>query len=564
MTTFHVITAATYWLLIVMWTFILVFYIVRIRRQRLSNALFMTLIIVLAIDAFRTLFESVYFGVWYTALAGLLPKNIQHLLEEPGAVMIPKLFNVIVAGLIILILLRRWIPEEEREIQDQQNRELKLQQEVAMRTSALESTNERLRREIVEHTRAQEALRKSEERLARTEDFSLVMVTHAALDGRWLKVPSTLCQLLGYDEKDLLTQSFKAITHPDDFEQDWQQCQRLIRGDIQSFELEKRYVHRDGHMVWVYLNCSVVKDEERTPLYFLTYVRDITDRKRMEHEREQLAQELVHAQKMEAIGRLAGGVAHEFNNRLMTILGNTELLLTRLDSPTWQDHRDQLKSCVQSIARAGERSTDLTKQLLAFSRKPLTQPEPVDTHQLVLETTAMLEPLLGKKIKFDVHLASDVAALYGNAGQIEQVITNLVLNARDSISDAGCVIVTCENVDVPESLASMHSAARPGPHVRITVQDDGAGMSEEMLTHIFEPFFSTKPVGKGTGLGLATVHGIASQMGGFVTVESQEHVGTTFHVTLPVADNEGYPVDTPDAQTGSGNGTRQRPGSRPD
>ena len=189
MTTFHVITAATYWLLIAMWTFILVFYIVRVRRQRLHNALFTTLIVVLAIDAFRTLFESVYFGIWYTALAGLLPKNIQDLLEEPGAVMIPKFFNVVVAGLIILILLRRWIPEEEKELQDQQNRELKLQQEVATRTSALETTNERLRQEIVEHTRAQEALRKSEERLARTEDFSLVMATHVALDGRWLKVP---------------------------------------------------------------------------------------------------------------------------------------------------------------------------------------------------------------------------------------------------------------------------------------------------------------------------------------------------------------------------------------
>ncbi len=295
MTTFHVIAAATYWLLIVMWTFILVFYIIRIRRQRLNNALFTTLIVILAIDAFRTLFESIYFGAWYSALAGVLPKYICDFLEQPGAVLIPKLFNVIVAALIILILLRRWIPEEEKELQEQQNREHNLQQEVAMRTSALESTNEQLRREIVEHTHVQEALRKSEERLARTEEFSLVMATRVALDGRWLKVPPTLCQLLGYDEKDLLSQSFKAVTHPDDFEKDWQQCQRLIRGDIQSFELEKRYIHRDGHLVWVYLNCSVVKDEEGKPLHFLTYIRDITDRKRIEQEHQQLADELLHA-----------------------------------------------------------------------------------------------------------------------------------------------------------------------------------------------------------------------------------------------------------------------------
>ncbi len=257
---------------------------------------------------------------------------------------------------------------------------------------------------------------------------------------------------------------------------------------------------------------------------------------------------------MEAVGRLAGGVAHEFNNRLMTILGNAEILFSKLDSPTWQDHRELLKSCAQSVARACERSTTLTKQLLAFSRKPLTHPEPVDTHQLLLETTTMLQPLLGENIKFDIGIASDVAPIFGNAGQIEQVITNLVLNARDSISDVGCVKVKCHNVDVSESLASLHPGAHAGRHVQITIQDDGAGMSEEVLTHIFEPFFTTKQVGKGTGLGLAMVHGIVSQMSGFITVDSQERVGTTIQVTLPVADYACQTVDTLDTQTHSGNG----------
>jgi len=373
-TTFHIVTAATYWLLIAMWTFILVFYISRIQRPRLKNALFTTLIVVLAIDAFRTLFESIYFGVWYTALAELLPQHVRIFLEQPGAVLVPKLFNVMVAGLVILILLRRWIPEEEQEIQDQQNRELHLQREVEARLGDLESTNDRLRKEIAEHTYAVDALQKSEERLARTEEISLIMSTHVALNGQWLKVPPTLCQLLGYNEKDLLSQNFKAVTHPDDYENDWQQCQRLIRGEIQSFELEKRYIHRDGHTVWVYLNCSVVKDEQGKPLHFLTYVRDITDSKRIKVERERLAAELIHAQKMEAVGRLAGGVAHEFNNRLMTILGNTEIILSKLNAPSWQEHRDTMISCAASIERAGDRSAALTKQLLSFSRKPLTQP----------------------------------------------------------------------------------------------------------------------------------------------------------------------------------------------
>ncbi len=553
-TTFHVVTAATYWLLIGMWAFILVFYVARLRRQRLHNALFTTLISVLAIDAFRTLLESVYFGVWYTALAGLLPQSVRVLLEQPGAVLVPKLFNVIVAGLVILILLRRWIPEEEKEIQDQKNRESHLQQEIAARTSDLESTNERLRQEIVEHTRAVDALRKSEERLARTEEFSLVMTTHVALDGQWLKVPPTLCQLLGYDEKDLLSQNFKTITHPEDFEMDWQHCQRLIHGEMRSYEVEKRFMHSDGHTVWVYLNCSVVKDEDGKPLHFLAYIRDITDRKRMEVEREQLAAELMHAQKMEAVGRLAGGVAHEFNNRLMTILGNTEFLLSKLNAPSWQDHRDIIISCVKSIEVAGDRSTALTKQLLAFSRKPLTQPQLVDTRQLLNECKDMLQPLLGENIKFDLQVASMVSPIYGDAGQVEQVVTNLVLNARDSISGAGTVTVTCENIDVSSSLAAMHPDTLPGPHVQISVADDGVGISNEVVEHIFEPFFTTKPVGKGTGLGLAMVHGIVSQMKGFITVASQEGLGTMFHVTLPVATNGNCDEVKMDPHDHAGNG----------
>ncbi len=553
-TTFHIVTAATYWLLIAMWSFILVFYVARIRRQRLHNALFTTLIVVLAIDAFRTLFESIYFGIWYTALAELLPNYVRVLLEQPGAVLVPKMFNVIVAGLVILILLRRWIPEEEKEIREQQNRELHLQQEIAARTGDLQDTNERLRQEIVEHTSAVDALRKSEERLARTEEFSLIIVTHVALDGTWLKVPATLCQLLGYEEKDLLSNSFKAVTHPEDFEKDWQQCERLICGDVQSFELEKRYIHRDGTIVWIYQNCSVVKDEEGKPLHFLTYIRDITDNKKVELDRERLAGELMHAQKMEAVGRLAGGVAHEFNNRLMTIMGNTEIILSKLKSPAWHEHKDLVVSCVETIGLAGERSTMLTRQLLAFSHKPLTQPQLVNTRQLLTDVKATLKPLLGENIQLELDMASSVSAVYGDSGQLEQVITNIVLNARDSMESAGSVTVTCKDVDVSASLASIHPDVSPGPHVQISVSDDGVGISEEVIEHIFEPFFTTKPVGKGTGLGLAMVHGIVSQMKGFVTVESQVGVGTTFHVTLPVSTNEIIVEDKMATHDYSGNG----------
>ena len=420
MSTFHIFAVATYWLLIVLWTFILTFYLIRLRRQRLKNALFVTLIVVLAIDAFRTLFESLYFGIWYTALAGLLPEHIQDFLEHPGVVLIPKLLNVVTAAIIILILLRRWIPVEEAELQSQQNRELGLQAEVAARTKAVEKSNIRLRKEIVEHSQAKDALR--------------------------------------------------------------------------------------------------------------------------------------HAQKMEAVGRLAGGVSHDFNNRLMTILGNTELILGALDKPDGQVDREQLRSCVQEIRQAGERGADLVRQLLTFSRKQLIKSATLDTRRILTQTKTMLTRLIPENIKFEMQIAPDVASIAGVASQVEQIVMNLVLNARDSIVRTGHVSVVCKNADVSEAEAAVHPGTRPGPHVMISVQDDGVGMTKDLVLHIFEPFFTTKPVGKGTGLGLASVDGMVSQMEGFVTVESEQGVGTTFRVFVPAAKDEPDEESELDPGTCSGHG----------
>ncbi|MCH7925484.1 MAG: response regulator [Planctomycetes bacterium] len=420
MSTFHIFAVATYWLLIVLWTFILAFYLIRLRRQRLKNALFVTLIVVLAIDAFRTLFESLYFGIWYTALAGLLPEHIQDFLERPGVVLIPKLLNVVTAAIIILILLRRWIPVEEAELQSQQNRELDLQAEVAARTKAVDKSNIRLRKEIVEHSQAKDALR--------------------------------------------------------------------------------------------------------------------------------------HAQKMEAVGRLAGGVSHDFNNRLMTILGNTELILGALDKQDGQIDREQLRSCVQEIRQAGERGADLVRQLLTFSRKQLIKSATLDTRRILTQTKTMLTRLIPENIKFEMQIAPDVASIAGVASQVEQIVMNLVLNARDSIVRTGHVTVVCKNADISKAVAAVHPGTRPGPHVMISVEDDGIGMTKELVLHIFEPFFTTKPVGKGTGLGLASVDGMVSQMHGFVTVESEQGVGTTFRVFVPAVKDEPDETSELDPGTCSGHG----------
>ena len=420
MSTFHVFAVSTYWLLIVLWTFIFAFYLIRLRRQRLKNALFVTLIFVLAIDAFRTLFESLYFGVWYTALAGLLPARIQHLLEQPGVVLIPKLLNVLTAGVIILILLRRWIPEEEEELRSQRNRELKLHADVAGRTEALEEANQRLRREIADHSQAKDALR--------------------------------------------------------------------------------------------------------------------------------------DAQKMEAVGRLAGGVSHDFNNRLMTILGNAELMLTKLDKPDDQLDRERLRAHLQEIMQAGERGADLIRQLLTFSRKQQIKSAPLDTRFVLEQAKKLLRRLIQKDIKFEMKIAPDVASISGVASQVEQIIINMVLNARDSISGTGHITVVSKNADVSSEQAAVHPGTEPGPHVMISVEDDGVGMSKELVQHIFEPFFTTKPVGKGTGLGLASVHGMVSQMKGFVTVESEQGAGTTISVFLPGTDDEAEVTFRPSPPSRRGTG----------
>jgi PAS domain S-box-containing protein len=381
----------------------------------------------------------------------------------------------------------------------------------------------------LERLRIEEALRESQAQLQRTESAALVMTAHVALDGRWRKVPPTLCELLGYTEQELLRLEITDVTHPDDVEADLAERRRLIRGQGQSYDLVMRLLRRDGKVVWVYANNSVVQDAAGTPLYFLAYIRDVSERKILE---EQLRQ----AQKMEAVGQLAGGVAHDFNNLLTAIIGNSELLLRTLDL------EDRRRLDVLEINQAAHRAATLTRQLLAFSRKQVLQPRIVDLNGVVAELTAMLRRIIGEHVELRLQLEPGLGRVLADPGQLEQVITNLAVNARDAMPSGGTLTIRTANVNAAEvPPASPDSTPLLGPLVELSVIDDGVGMDERTQARLFEPFFTTKELGRGTGLGLATVYGIVRQSGGHIRVSTRLHHGSTFIIYLPMAEGAAEP-----------------------
>jgi PAS domain S-box-containing protein len=397
----------------------------------------------------------------------------------------------------------------------------------------------------LERLRVEDALRESQAQLARAEAFSLVMTAHLGLDGRWLKVPPTLCRLLEYAEDELLAMRSDDVTHPEDHDTERRQRERLTRGESRSFDLEKRFLRRNGSVVWVDLNCSAVEDAAGRPLYLLAYLRDITERKSLE---DQLRQ----AQKMEAVGQLAGGIAHDFNNLLTAIQGNAELLLTGLDP------RDARRMDVLEINRAAHRAATLTRQLLAFSRKQVLQPRVVRLNGVVTDLTAMLRRIIGEDVELRLDLDPALGRVLADAGQLEQVITNLSVNARDAMPQGGTLTLRTRNV-AAEEVPAGDPEAPPllGDLVALSVTDTGTGMDERTQARLFEPFFTTKELGRGTGLGLATVYGIVRQSGGHIRVNTRLHEGSTFTVYLPRADGdtESDPMPEPPGASARGSET---------
>jgi len=380
-------------------------------------------------------------------------------------------------------------------------------------------------RDISERKRADDALRVSEETNRVTFEQAAVGIAHLAPDGRWLEVNQKFCDIVGYTREELLKMSYQDITHPDDLAADLDLVGKALAGEIETYSLEKRYVRKDQAVIWINLTASLVRTDSGEPRYFISIVQDITARLKVERESAELREKLAQSQKIEAIGQLAGGIAHDFNNLLMVIMAQTEMLSMGLEGKAAQ----RAKSVMDSALRAAE----LTGQLLAFSRKQPIQPRVTSMNQLMRGVSDLLKRLVSEDIDIHVTLQDKPWPVMADRSQMEQVIMNLVVNARDAMPDGGRLTIETSNVDIREEYVATHPLVPPGHYAMLAVTDTGTGMSAEVQARLFEPFFTTKEQGRGTGLGLSMVYGIVKQCGGFIWVYSELGKGTCFKIYLP-------------------------------
>ncbi|MCF8050305.1 MAG: PAS domain S-box protein [Desulfobacterales bacterium] len=516
---------------------------------------------------------------------------------------------------------------------------------------AMEQLNTELETRIRQRTAE---LAESEEILRNAFDCSPIGMTLVAPDGRFLKANPALCRILGYSEEELLAKTFDDLTYTDDLDASSSNYRKLLAGGIDSFEIEKRYLHKEGHLVLAQLNVSLVRDNAGQPLFFIGQVQDITQRKQdqrglreskerydklssqlndvvwlasadgsrilelnhafekvfmiseddfrsnpglwfemvhpedkqiaqasaeelltsgqaqaeyrivrpdgeirwirdrkalitdqegvpvqmggigtditeiknKEIEKEELQEQLLQAQKIEAVGRLASGVAHDFNNLLSVIAGYAELTLDEVNES------DPIHGNLKEILAAASRSADLTRQLLAFARQQIISPEVLDLNAVVEGILKMLGRLIGEGIDLAWDPGSVLWPVKIDPAQVDQLLANLCVNAQDAIPDVGKITIETANVVFDEAYCAIHAGFFPGEYVMLAVSDDGCGMDKETRNQIFEPLFTTKQLGQGTGLGLATVYGIVKQNGGFINVYSEPGEGTTFHLYL--------------------------------
>ncbi|MBC7235553.1 MAG: response regulator [Chloroflexi bacterium] len=381
---------------------------------------------------------------------------------------------------------------------------------------ALEWKADRLERE-----QAEQALRESERRFrAIFDNVNDAVFIHEVdangMPGRFLEVNRVACQRLGYTREEMLTMSPQDIDVPSQREQPPAIMEKLLRTGEARFETE--HVTRQGERIPVEISTRLFDLSGQRVV--LSVARDVSERKRLE-------QQFYQAQKMESIGRLAGGIAHDFNNLLTVINGYASMLL-RGFSPN-----DPVYDGLRQILDAGQRAARLTGQLLAFSRKQVLNPEVLDLNQVLAEIEKMLKRMIGEDVELVLLLGEGVPNVRADRGQLEQVIVNLAVNARDAMPEGGRLTIETRRVHLDEDYARQYADVRPGDYVLIAVSDTGIGMDQEVLNRLFEPFFTTKEPGKGTGLGLATVYGIVKQSGGHITVYSEVGLGSTFRIYLP-------------------------------
>ena len=557
------------------------------------------------------------------------------------------------------VLERKRVEDALRDAQEE------LEQRVQERTTALRSAVDLLKKEVHEHKQTEKALRESQERFRSAFGSAAVGMALVALDGRWLQVNRSLCKIVGYSEQELLTATFQAITHPDDLEADLGYVRQMLAGEIQTYQMEKRYFHKLGQIIWILLSVSLVRDAQENPLYFISQiqditarrhmdealraseerfrsvtqsandaiisadnrgiilswnkgakvifgyeeeevrgkpltllmperyreahlqgvkrvqatgesrvigttveldglkkdgsefplelslatwrtmgetfysaiVRDITERKRAEVALQKTEAQLRQAQKVESIGQLAGGIAHDFNNLLTVINSYSDMLLSEIE------YHNPLHHGLAEIKEAGYRAATLTHQLLAFSRQQVLKPKVLDLNAVVENIMKLLRRLIGENINLSICPAPNLGRVKADRGQIEQVIMNLTVNARDAMPQGGQLTIETTNIELADTVSRNQGSMLSGSYVMLTVNDTGCGMDAHTQARVFEPFFTTKEPGRGTGLGLSTAYGIVKQSGGYIDFSSEVGKGSMFRIYLPQVEDEVEPSE---------------------
>lgn len=400
-----------------------------------------------------------------------------------------------------------------------------LDQLVSERTSELTATNAELRTEISERMRIEEQLRYYANLLANVSDA--IISTDLAFNIKtWNSAAETI---YGWHANEVMGKRIGEIVRTEYMEGDPASATRQLH---QAGHWRGEVIHcvKDGTKRSILASVTLLHDQAGRPFGVVAVNRDITARKQLEAENQQLAAQFYQAQKMESIGRLAGGIAHDFNNLLMPIIGYAEIGMAKVPAT------DKLHADLRRIKEAGDRAASLTRQILAFSRQQLLEMKTIELNLVITKFEPLLQQLSGEDILLQIRLAAGLSPIKADEGQLEQVLLNLLVNARDAMPEGGTLTIETASVVLDATYVAQHTQAQPGPYVLLTVSDNGHGMDAITQQHIFEPFFTTKAPGRGTGMGLATVFGIVKQHHGSIWVYSEVGHGTTFKIYLPVAE----------------------------
>ncbi len=387
--------------------------------------------------------------------------------------------------------------------------------------------------DITEKRHIEESLKKAEEKYRSIFENSMEGIFQTTAEGRFITANPALARMYGYDSPEELISSVTNIgtqLYYDPKRRLEFLAELKKEGSIRGFEVKAR--RKNGEVFWLSVNAKIIRDEKGKIKYYEGMLQEITDRKKLE-------EQLKHSQKMEAIGTLAGGVAHDFNNILTVIMGYAHLMLLNIKS----EH--PMRQYISHIIAASEKASSLTNSLLAFSRKQMMSLSPVNLNELVRNAEKIFIRILGEDVEVQTFLSENDLIVMADSNQIEHVLFNLATNARDAMQEGGLLIIETERLYLNEEYAKTHGYGKPGAYALLTFSDFGCGMDKKTMENIFEPFYTTKEPSKGTGLGLSMAYGIVKQHGGYINVYSEPGKGTTFKIYLPLTEQKAVSLPSP-------------------